>query len=154
MLDKCLQVFNLLTILCLVYKIMCFQFYETNRLMCKLTDMTDNQIKIQLFDFSLIGRAKDWLQYLPNITIQIWKELVDRFLYRFSQTSSLQKEDHKSSVSTKVILSHCVMHGKDLSCSSESALITILAIWSRHVLPKVSSFIRECFWMPHLKVPW
>ena len=50
------------------------KFYETCS-MCKPTDVTDNQAKLHLFDFSLIGRAKDWLQCIPNGTIQTWKEL-------------------------------------------------------------------------------
>lgn len=37
--------------------------------MCKLTNVTKDQVKLSLFGFSLIGSAKDWLLYLPNGTI-------------------------------------------------------------------------------------
>lgn len=45
------------------------KFYETY-LICKANDITDDHVKLWLFDFSLIGRAKDWLQCIPNGTIQ------------------------------------------------------------------------------------
>lgn len=51
--------------------------------MCKPSDdITNGLIKLCLFGFSLIGRDKDWLQCIPNGTIQIWKELEDKFLVR------------------------------------------------------------------------
>lgn len=44
------------------------KFYET----CstdKSNDVAEDQVKLQLFGFSLIGRAKDWLQCISNGTI-------------------------------------------------------------------------------------
>lgn len=55
--------------------------------MCKLTDVTDDQVKLRLFGFSLIGSAKYWLLCLLNGTIQTWKELEDKFLEIFFTTS-------------------------------------------------------------------
>lgn len=55
--------------------------------MCKSDGVLDDHIKLQLFGFSLIGRDKDWLLFLPNGTIQTWKELEDKFLERFFSTS-------------------------------------------------------------------
>lgn len=59
-------------------------FYEICS-MCKLAgaDITNDQVKFCIFGFSLIGRAKDWLQYIPNRMIQTWKELEDKFLERY-----------------------------------------------------------------------
>ena len=53
------------------------RFYETT-LMCIPADITEDQVKLRLFRFSLIGRAKDWLLFLQNGTIQTWKELKDK----------------------------------------------------------------------------
>ena len=61
-------------------------FYETASI-CKPDGVSDYQIKLQLFGFLLIGRAKDWLLCLPNATIRTWKELEDKFLQRFFTTS-------------------------------------------------------------------
>ncbi|KAK2370199.1 hypothetical protein QL285_083268 [Trifolium repens] len=61
------------------------QFYETCT-MCRPDNFTDSQIKLRLFGFTLIGRAKDWLQYIPSGTITTWKELEDKFLERFFTT--------------------------------------------------------------------
>ncbi|CAJ2677643.1 unnamed protein product [Trifolium pratense] len=58
------------------------RFYETCT-MCRPDGYTDSQIKLRLFGFTLIGRAKDWLQCIPSGTINNWKELEDKFLERF-----------------------------------------------------------------------
>ncbi|KAK2436917.1 hypothetical protein QL285_021877 [Trifolium repens] len=60
-------------------------FYETCT-MCHPDGFTDSQIKLRLFGFTLIGRAKDWLQCIPSGTITTWKELEDKFLERFFTT--------------------------------------------------------------------
>lgn len=62
------------------------RFYEIT-LMCRPTDITEEQVKLRFFGFSLIGRANDWLLFLPNGTIHTWKELEDKFLERFSTTT-------------------------------------------------------------------
>lgn len=61
------------------------RFYKTVS-MCKPDYVMEDQVKIRLFGFSLIERAKDWLLYLPNGTIQTWKELEDKFLEIFFTT--------------------------------------------------------------------
>ncbi|CAJ2642327.1 unnamed protein product [Trifolium pratense] len=58
------------------------RFYETCT-MCRPDGYTDSQIKLRLFGFTLIGRAKDWLQCIPSGTINNWKELENKFLERF-----------------------------------------------------------------------
>lgn len=55
--------------------------------MCRPTDITEDQVKLRLFGFSLIGRSKDWLTFLPNGTIQTWKDMNDKFLDRFFTTT-------------------------------------------------------------------
>ncbi|XP_050896168.1 uncharacterized protein LOC127102889 [Lathyrus oleraceus] len=62
------------------------RFYKTTS-MCKPTDVTENQVKLRLFGFSLIGREKYWLIFLLNGTIQTWKELKDKFLEIFFTTT-------------------------------------------------------------------
>lgn len=44
------------------------RFYETVS-MSKLDGVSEDQVNLRLFGFSLIGRAKDWLLCLPNGTI-------------------------------------------------------------------------------------
>lgn len=40
-------------------------------------------VKLRLFVFSRIGRAKDWLQCIPNCVVHSWKELEDKFFKGF-----------------------------------------------------------------------
>ena len=59
------------------------KFYETCS-MCKPSgDITNDQVKFCMFGFSFIDRAKDWMQYIPNRTIQTWKELEYKLLERY-----------------------------------------------------------------------
>lgn len=44
------------------------RFYETTS-MCRPTDVIEDQVKLRLFSFSLIGGSKDWLLCHPNGTI-------------------------------------------------------------------------------------
>lgn len=66
-------------------------FYQTCS-MCKPTrDITGEQVKLHLFEFSLISRAKDWLQCIPNGMIQTWKELEDKFLEIYYSNAQFNK---------------------------------------------------------------
>lgn len=64
--------------------------YETVS-MCIPTDVTEDQVKMRLFGFSLIGREKDGLLFLLNGTIRTWKELEDKFLEIFFTTTQFIK---------------------------------------------------------------
>ena len=67
--------------------------------MCKSTgDITGDHVKLHLFGFSIIGRAYDWLQCIPNSAIQTWKELEEMFLERYY--SNAQLVERKSIIST------------------------------------------------------
>lgn len=56
--------------------------------MCKRADdITQDQVKLSLFSFPLIGRTKNWLQGIPNGVIQTLKELEDKFLERYSSNA-------------------------------------------------------------------
>lgn len=44
-------------------------FYKTSS-MCRPAEIMEDQVKLWLFGFSIIGRDKDWLPFLPNGTIQ------------------------------------------------------------------------------------
>lgn len=61
-------------------------FYETTSV-CQPEGSTDDQVKLKLFSFSLVGRAKDSLLYLPNGVIRTWKEFEDKFMERFFTTT-------------------------------------------------------------------
>lgn len=52
------------------------RFYETTS-MSQPEGITEDHVKLKLFTFSLVGRAKDWLLYLPNGVIRTWRELED-----------------------------------------------------------------------------
>lgn len=66
------------------------RFYETTSL-CRPTNVTEDQVKLRLFSFSLIGRPKFWLLCLPNGTIRTWKELEDKFFERCFTTHQFSK---------------------------------------------------------------
>lgn len=57
-------------------------FYKTTS-MCRPTNVTEDQVKLRLFSFSLIRRDKVWLLFFSNGTIQTWKELKEKFLEIF-----------------------------------------------------------------------
>ncbi|XP_071728296.1 uncharacterized protein [Rutidosis leptorrhynchoides] len=61
----------------------------------KPRDVTEEQIKLLAFPFSLAGKAKDWLYYLPSGTITTWDEMKKQFLEKFfpaSRVATLRKD--------------------------------------------------------------
>ncbi|XP_031096820.1 uncharacterized protein LOC116001056 [Ipomoea triloba] len=57
--------------------------------------VTEDQIKLRVFPFSLADRAKDWLFYLPSDSINTWAEMVRLFLEKFfpaSRAASIRRE--------------------------------------------------------------
>ncbi|KAK2356585.1 hypothetical protein QL285_093914 [Trifolium repens] len=67
------------------------KFSETCQIQKVPKNVTEDQKKMRLFAFSLIGPAKDWLQCLPRGSIATWKELEDKFLERFFTHTLFQK---------------------------------------------------------------
>lgn len=58
--------------------------------------VTEDQIKLHAFPFSLADRAKDWLFYLPSGSINTWDEMVRLFLEKFfpaSRADSIRREN-------------------------------------------------------------
>lgn len=49
--------------------------------------VTEEQIKLHAFPFSLEDTTKEWLFYLPSGSIDSWTEMTTMFLERFSLTS-------------------------------------------------------------------
>lgn len=62
------------------------RFYETTS-MCQPKGIIEDQVKPKLSNFSLIGRAKDWLLCLLNGVIETWIDMEDKFLERFFTTT-------------------------------------------------------------------
>ncbi|XP_028098230.1 uncharacterized protein LOC114297954 [Camellia sinensis] len=61
----------------------------------KPTGVTEEQIKLRAFPFSLKDSAKDWLYYLPSRTITTWNEMKRLFLEKYfpaSRAANIQKE--------------------------------------------------------------
>ncbi|XP_071917972.1 uncharacterized protein [Coffea arabica] len=61
----------------------------------KPPDITEEQIKMRAFPFSLKDSAKDWLYYLPPGSITTWNQLKKKFLDKYfsaSRAASLRKE--------------------------------------------------------------
>ncbi|XP_062173455.1 uncharacterized protein LOC133878909 [Alnus glutinosa] len=61
----------------------------------KPTGVTEEQIKLRAFPFSLKDSAKDWLYYLPSGTITTWNEMKRLFLEKYfpaSKASNIRKE--------------------------------------------------------------
>ncbi|KAL0433341.1 UNVERIFIED_CONTAM: hypothetical protein Slati_2668400 [Sesamum latifolium] len=57
--------------------------------------ITDKQLYLRAFPFSLKDKAKDWLYYLPSGSIETWADMKQQFLQRFflaSRTTHLRKE--------------------------------------------------------------
>nr|XP_027123738.1 uncharacterized protein LOC113740333 [Coffea arabica] len=57
--------------------------------------VTEEQIRLRAFPFSLKDAAKDWLYYLPTGSITTWAQLKKKFLKKFfpaSRAASLRKE--------------------------------------------------------------
>ncbi|XP_062080741.1 uncharacterized protein LOC133785529 [Humulus lupulus] len=61
----------------------------------KPTLVTEEQIKLRAFPFSLKDGAKEWLYYLPPGTVNTWNEMKTLFLERYfpaSKVGSIRKE--------------------------------------------------------------
>nr|XP_027060870.1 uncharacterized protein LOC113687466 [Coffea arabica] len=61
----------------------------------KPPEITEEQIKMRAFPFSLKDSAKDWLYYLPPDSITTWDQLKKKFLDKYfpaSRAASLRKE--------------------------------------------------------------
>ncbi|KAL0321419.1 UNVERIFIED_CONTAM: hypothetical protein Sradi_5403400 [Sesamum radiatum] len=57
--------------------------------------ITDEQLFLRAFPFSLKDKAKDWLYYLPSGSIETWADMKQQFLQRFfpaSRATHLRKE--------------------------------------------------------------
>ena len=49
----------------------------------KPTGVTEDQIKLRAFPFSLKDSAKDWLYFLPSGSIKTWNEMKRFFLEKY-----------------------------------------------------------------------
>ncbi|XP_019055703.1 PREDICTED: uncharacterized protein LOC104611813 [Nelumbo nucifera] len=61
----------------------------------KPTGVTEEQIKLRAFSFSLKDSTKDWLYYLPSGSITTWNELKRLFLEKYfpaSRAANIRKE--------------------------------------------------------------
>ena len=61
----------------------------------KPTGVTEDQIKLRSFSFSLKDLAKDWLYYLPSRSIKTWNEMKKLFLEKYfpaSRAANIRKE--------------------------------------------------------------
>lgn len=61
----------------------------------KPNGVTEDQIKLRAFPFSLKDDAQDWLYYLPPGSINTWNEMKRKFLEKFfpaSRAASIRKE--------------------------------------------------------------
>ncbi|KAK4387402.1 hypothetical protein Sango_2346800 [Sesamum angolense] len=57
--------------------------------------VTEEQIKLRAFPFSLADQAKDWLYFLPSGSITTWNDLKRRFLEKYfpaSRATTIRKE--------------------------------------------------------------
>src|SRR3954470_9527089 len=51
--------------------------------MQKYKEVDGDIVKLNLFSFSLRGRAKEWLQYLPKNSIDSWSKCKDAFIGKY-----------------------------------------------------------------------
>ncbi|MCI07973.1 hypothetical protein A2U01_0029043, partial [Trifolium medium] len=97
---------------------------------CDYTDpprVSESAKRLRLFKFSLTGRAKDWLDTLPNGTIQTWQELerkfldryfpIHKFLERRADINNFEQGDNETIYDAwerfKLCLKKCPNHGFD-----------------------------------------
>ena len=53
----------------------------------KPTGISEEQVKLKAFPFSLVDSAKEWLYYLPYGTVTTWSEMKKLFLEKYFPTS-------------------------------------------------------------------
>ncbi|KAK8935601.1 hypothetical protein KSP39_PZI013849 [Platanthera zijinensis] len=61
----------------------------------KINGASEEAIKLRLFPFSLEGKARDWLNSLPNGSITTWAILIEKFLAKYfppSKTAKLMRD--------------------------------------------------------------
>ena len=61
----------------------------------KPTRISEEQVKLRAFTFSLADSAKEWLYYLPSGTITTWNEMKKLFLEKYfpaSKAANIRKE--------------------------------------------------------------
>ena len=61
----------------------------------KPAEVSEEQVKLRAFPFSLADSAKEWLYYLPYGTVTTWNEMRKLFLEKYfpaSKAGSIQKE--------------------------------------------------------------
>ncbi|KAK4381606.1 hypothetical protein Sango_2951300 [Sesamum angolense] len=56
--------------------------------------ITDEQLNLRAFPFSLKDKAKDWLYYLPSGSIETWADMKQQFLQRFLRDKTLELSTH------------------------------------------------------------
>ncbi|KAL0322054.1 UNVERIFIED_CONTAM: hypothetical protein Scaly_2501800 [Sesamum calycinum] len=57
--------------------------------------ITEEQVKLRVFPFSLVDQAKDWLYFLPSGSIMTWSDLKRQFLEKYfpaSRATTIWKE--------------------------------------------------------------
>ncbi|XP_073133396.1 uncharacterized protein [Henckelia pumila] len=70
------------------------EFHIVYRAM-KPQGITEEQISLRAFPFSLADKAKDWLYYLPSETITNWNDMKQQFLEKFfpaSRAANIRKD--------------------------------------------------------------
>ncbi|KAL9411076.1 hypothetical protein AB3S75_044788 [Citrus x aurantiifolia] len=61
----------------------------------KPAGVSEEQVKLMAFPFSLVDSAKEWLYYLPSRTVTTWNEMRQLFLEKYfpaSKAGSIRKE--------------------------------------------------------------
>ena len=61
----------------------------------KSTGISEDQVKLRAFLFSLADSAKEWLYYLPSGTVTTWNEMKKLFLEKYfpaSKAANIRKE--------------------------------------------------------------
>jgi Retrotransposon gag protein len=91
----------------------------------KVNGVTDDAIRLRLFPFSLVGKARAWLQSLAIGTITTWDQLAEAFLVKYfpptktallrTQINSFQQKEGESLYDAwerfKDLLRSCPHHG-------------------------------------------
>ncbi|KAL0401914.1 UNVERIFIED_CONTAM: hypothetical protein Slati_4221300 [Sesamum latifolium] len=79
--------------------------------------ITDEQLYLRAFPFSLKDKAKDWLYYLPSGSIETWADMKQQFLQRFFQHLEQLTFGRKFTESDSPMGSHYMSIGRGSRCS-------------------------------------
>ena len=93
----------------------------------KLPRITEEQIKLRAFPFSLKDAAKDWLYYLPAGSITTWAQLKKKFLEKFFPASRAASRERRFAALNSTLENPYMTIGRgSISCALDAHSIKLV----------------------------